>query len=120
MTNYVQTVTALVPKIDLANAGKPWCRSSSSAVVASTTRYIYFPKTILDGLSAQFYAFLPGKPPTQGEFSWLSPPWHSARESDRNVYYINDKCTEGNQIPRHNHKSGTDSRPHCEECSKLA
>ncbi len=48
------------------------------------------------------------------------PPWHSARVSDREVYHDNDKCTEANNIGKHNHKPGTGGRPHCEHCSKLA
>lgn len=48
-----------------------------------------------------------------------TPPWHSARVSDRNVYHDNDKCTEGNQIAIHNHKPGTGGRVRCEQCSKL-
>jgi hypothetical protein len=47
------------------------------------------------------------------------PPWHSARVSDRNVYHDNDKCTEGTQIARHNHKLGTGGSVRCEQCSKL-
>jgi len=43
----------------------------SGATVAYTTRCTYFPKTMLACRSAQFYAFFPGKPSTQGAFSWL-------------------------------------------------
>jgi len=43
-------------------------------------------------------------------------PWH-AKESD--VYHDNDKCTEGNNIERHNLKQGTGGNRKCKHCKDL-
>lgn len=46
-------------------------------------------------------------------------PWHSIRESDRNVYHNNTLCTEGNNIEEKYRKAGTDNRPLCNHCERL-
>jgi hypothetical protein len=48
------------------------------------------------------------------------PPFHSVKLSDRRVYHDNSSCTEGNNIERENRRNGTDGRPRCEHCSRLA
>ena len=49
-----------------------------------------------------------------------SSPWHSTKESDRKVHHDNTSCTEGNNIESKYRKSGTDGRPRCNHCDKLA
>jgi len=46
-------------------------------------------------------------------------PWHSAEETDRQVYHDNTECTEGNNIEEENRRPGTDNRPKCEHCAEL-
>ena len=46
--------------------------------------------------------------------------FHSKKQSDRNVYHDNSSCTEGNNIEPENKVPGTDGRPRCEHCSRLA
>ena len=47
-------------------------------------------------------------------------PFHSAKQSDRNVYHDNDDCTEGNNIEQENIRSGTGGYPLCEHCARLS
>jgi hypothetical protein len=47
-------------------------------------------------------------------------PFHSSKQSDKKVYHNNSSCTEGNNIEKHYLKPGTDGRPLCERCAKLA
>lgn len=46
--------------------------------------------------------------------------FHSVKETDRQVYHDNDECTEGNNIEPENRRPGTDNRPRCEHCARLA
>jgi hypothetical protein len=48
------------------------------------------------------------------------PPFHSIKPNVRNVYHDNDKCTEGNNIETYYLRQGTDGRPRCEHCTRLA
>jgi hypothetical protein len=48
------------------------------------------------------------------------PPFHSVLVTDRRVYHDNSECTEGNNIEDKNRRAGTDGRPRCEHCEKLA
>jgi len=48
------------------------------------------------------------------------PPFHSVLSSDRRVYHDNGDCTEGNNIEAENRRLGTDGRPRCEHCARLA
>lgn len=46
-------------------------------------------------------------------------PFHSDRPgTDR--YHDNDTCTEGNNIERHNRKSGTGGHTKCDHCKRLS
>lgn len=47
-------------------------------------------------------------------------PFHSIKQYTRNVYHDNDRCTEGNNIESQYRRPGTDGRPRCEHCNKLA
>lgn len=47
-------------------------------------------------------------------------PFHSVKETDRQVYHDDDQCTEGNNIEKENKRSGTDGRPKCERCKELS
>jgi len=47
-------------------------------------------------------------------------PFHSKKPGTKNVYHDNDKCTEGINIERYYLASGTDGRPRCEHCNRLA
>lgn len=47
-------------------------------------------------------------------------PFHSVKETDRNVYHDNSSCTEGNNIETENKRTGTDNRPKCEHCKRLS
>jgi hypothetical protein len=64
---------------------------------------------------------------TQDHFPFLSwrfamktAPWHSIRQSDRNVYHNNTSCTEGNNIESKYRKPGSDGRPLCQHCARLS
>jgi hypothetical protein len=46
-------------------------------------------------------------------------PFHSAQLGSRNVHHDNDRCTEGNNIERHNRRHGTGGRPRCDHCNRL-
>jgi len=48
------------------------------------------------------------------------PAFHSILSSDRRVYHDNDECTEGNNIETQNRRPGTDGRPKCDHCQRLA
>jgi hypothetical protein len=45
-------------------------------------------------------------------------PWHSERPGET-VYHDNDKCEEGQKVPRMFWATGTDGRPLCKECARL-
>lgn len=47
-------------------------------------------------------------------------PFHSVKETARQVYHDDDQCTEGNNIEEENKRSGTDGRPKCERCKELS
>jgi hypothetical protein len=47
-------------------------------------------------------------------------PFHSVKEPIRRVYHDNSACTEGNNIEKQYLRQGTDGRPRCEHCTKLA
>jgi hypothetical protein len=46
-------------------------------------------------------------------------PWHSSRDTDREVYHYNDQCTEGSQVEDQDRRPGTGNRKPCEECMRL-
>ncbi|MBK7233807.1 MAG: hypothetical protein IPH93_16485 [Saprospiraceae bacterium] len=48
-----------------------------------------------------------------------SAPFHSVRETDKQVYHNNSSCTEGNNIEPQYRRSGTDNRPLCKSCEKI-
>jgi hypothetical protein len=48
------------------------------------------------------------------------PAFHSVLPNDPRVYHDNDDCTEGNNIESENRRSGTDGRPRCGHCQRLA
>lgn len=43
-------------------------------------------------------------------------PWYSILQY---VHHNNTKCTEGNNIERHNVRSGTGGKPLCNHCARL-
>ena len=45
-------------------------------------------------------------------------PFHSKLSGTR-VYHDNNKCTEGNNIERHNRVGGTGGKPKCDHCKRL-
>jgi hypothetical protein len=42
------------------------------------------------------------------------------KPNTRNVYHDNSACTEGDNIEPYYKRSGTDGRPRCEHCNRLA
>lgn len=46
------------------------------------------------------------------------PPYHSD-EPGIEVYHNSSKCTEGNNIERHNRRSGTGGHRLCSHCKRL-
>lgn len=48
------------------------------------------------------------------------PAFHSVKPNDPKVYHDNDACKTGNNIEKENKRSGTDGRPRCGECDRLA
>ena len=50
----------------------------------------------------------------------LISPWHSIRQSDRNVYHDNDLCPTGQAIESKYRKNGRRCRLRCSTCAKLA
>lgn len=47
-------------------------------------------------------------------------PFHSKKEGAKNVHHDNSACTEGNNIEAKYKTAGTDGRPRCEHCARLA
>ena len=47
-------------------------------------------------------------------------PFHSTDSTDPPVYHDNDACTEGDNIKKKNWAPGTDGRPRCDHCNRLA
>lgn len=47
-------------------------------------------------------------------------PFHSIKPNTSNVYHDNSLCTEGNNIEKQYHRSGTANRPRCDHCNRLA
>ena len=46
--------------------------------------------------------------------------FHSKKPGDKNVHHDNSACTEGNNIEARFKATGTDNRPRCEHCTRLA
>lgn len=46
------------------------------------------------------------------------PALHS-KLSGTNRHHDNDKCTEGNNIEKHNRVAGTGGHPKCDHCKRL-
>ena len=48
-----------------------------------------------------------------------TPPWHSIRQRDGNVYHDDDQCPVGSQIDVKYRKPGHRCRSRCRACAKL-
>lgn len=48
-----------------------------------------------------------------------TPPWHSIRQRDRNVFHDDDECPIGQEIDIKYRKMGHRCRTRCPTCTKL-